>query len=67
MDLDDRLLHLCRAKLENFTRVENSFKRFFNSDLLEDILNAKADQTMVDNLNRIKVNLSDLTITNDLI
>ena len=59
LDLEDRLLELCRLKLEDFIRVENSFKRYFDSDMLEDVLNSKADYIMVENLNRIKVNRSD--------
>lgn len=47
LDLDNRLLDLCRTKLEDFIRVENSFRRFFDSDLLEDLLNSKADYSMV--------------------
>ena len=47
LDLDDRLLDLCRTKLEDFIRVENSFRKFFDSDLLEDLLNSKADYSMV--------------------
>ena len=67
LDLEYRLLDLCRFKLENFIRIENSFKKFFDSDMLEDQLNSKADYVMVENLNKIKVNLSDLAHINGYI
>ena len=66
-DLEDRLLHLCRHKLSGFIKVEKAFQKFFDPKMLEEILEDKADTKMVNELNRIKANYSDLAVTNSYI
>jgi hypothetical protein len=54
------MIDLCREKLENFEKVEKSFKKYFDSDLLEYVLDRKADVDMINQLNHVKANKSDL-------
>ena len=64
LDLDERLLDLCRDKLSDFIKVEIAFRKFFDSNMLEEILEGKADTDMVINLNKVKANVSELATTN---
>ena len=57
LDLDERLLDLCRQKLSKFIKVEEAFSKFFDSDMLEEILDGKADIEMVNYLNKVKANV----------
>jgi hypothetical protein len=66
-DLEERLLHICRHKLSGFIKVEKAFQKFFDPKMLEEIIDNKADTKMVNDLNRIKVNYSDLAVTNSYI
>ena len=66
-NLEDRLLNLCRHKLSGFIKVEKAFQKFFDPKMLDEILENKADTTMVNDLNRIKANYSDLAVTNSYI
>ena len=49
-DHEDKILDICREKIECFEKVEKSFSKFFDGEFLEQLLDRKADIEMVEQI-----------------
>ena len=61
------VLNICRDSFSDFSRVEQSFRPFFNQECLSQAFDSKADNEMIIELRDSKVNRSELDAFKDVI
>ena len=54
------MIHLFATRFEKYEKVEKSFSKFFNSNELQQLLDDKADNIMITELNQNKANKDEL-------